>query len=166
MAEIKCENWTNRWNWSSYAKLILGANWTHGLTAQSVRASDIYWLNCLISGLFVYFIIAVIGLRCLIFRIIDDHFKWECHKYLGYWKRHQMYHITQKVDANLGECKFASLHFSMQNISALIVNDLSKTTTIIWYIINVLILMKVLLVAQLFHYLQKMRIESLYLRFS
>ena len=76
-----------------------------------------------------------------------------------------MYDVTQKVDANLGECKFASLNFSMQNISVLIVNDLSKTTAIIWYIINVLVLMKVLLVAQEFHYLQKLKIEFFYLRF-
>ena len=29
-----------RWNWSSCAKLALSASWTHGLIAQSVRASE------------------------------------------------------------------------------------------------------------------------------
>ena len=38
--EMKREYWTKRWNWSSCAKLALGASWTHGLIAQSVRASE------------------------------------------------------------------------------------------------------------------------------
>ena len=29
-----------RWNWSSCTKLALSASWTHGLIAQSVRASE------------------------------------------------------------------------------------------------------------------------------
>ena len=40
MAELKCEHWTKRWNWSSCTKLALRESWTHGLIAQSVRASE------------------------------------------------------------------------------------------------------------------------------
>ena len=36
MAEIKCEHWIERWNWSSCTKLTLTASWTHGLIAQLV----------------------------------------------------------------------------------------------------------------------------------
>ena len=39
MAEMKCEHWKKRWNWSSCTKLALSASWTHGLIAQSFRAS-------------------------------------------------------------------------------------------------------------------------------
>ena len=38
--EMKREHWTKRWNWSSCTKLALSASWTHGLIAQSVRASE------------------------------------------------------------------------------------------------------------------------------
>ena len=38
--EMKREHWTKRWNWSSCTKLALRASWTHGLIAQSVRASE------------------------------------------------------------------------------------------------------------------------------
>ena len=36
-----------RWNWSSCTKLALSASWTHGLIAQSVRASE--W-NSMVVG--------------------------------------------------------------------------------------------------------------------
>ena len=36
-----------RWNWRSYTKLALSASWTHGLVAQSVRASE---RNSLVVG--------------------------------------------------------------------------------------------------------------------
>ena len=38
--EMKREHWTKRWNWSSCTKLWLRVSWTHGLIAQSVRASE------------------------------------------------------------------------------------------------------------------------------
>ena len=38
--EMIHEHWTNRWNWRSCTKLSLGTSWTHGLIAQSVRASE------------------------------------------------------------------------------------------------------------------------------
>ena len=38
--EMKREHWTKIWNWSSCTKLALRASWTHGLIAQSVRASE------------------------------------------------------------------------------------------------------------------------------
>ena len=47
IAEIKCEHWTKRWNWSSCTKLALRASWTHGLIVQSVRWSE--W-NSLVMG--------------------------------------------------------------------------------------------------------------------
>ena len=37
--EMKLETLNKRWNWSSWAKLVLSASWTTGLIAQSVRAS-------------------------------------------------------------------------------------------------------------------------------
>ena len=37
---MKREHWTKRWKWSSCTKLALTANWTHGLIAQSVKASE------------------------------------------------------------------------------------------------------------------------------
>ena len=40
MAEMKREHWTKRRNWSSCTKLALTVSWTHGLIAQSVRASE------------------------------------------------------------------------------------------------------------------------------
>ena len=40
MAEMKCEYWTKRWNWSCCTKLALSASWTYGLIDQSVRASE------------------------------------------------------------------------------------------------------------------------------
>ena len=33
-------HWTKKWNWSSCTKLALSESWTHGLIAQSVRASE------------------------------------------------------------------------------------------------------------------------------
>ena len=38
--EMKREHWTKRPNWSSCTKLALRASWTHGLIAQSIRASE------------------------------------------------------------------------------------------------------------------------------
>ena len=32
--------WTKKWTWSSCTKFALSASWTHGLIAQSVRASQ------------------------------------------------------------------------------------------------------------------------------
>ena len=40
MAKMKWEHWNKRWNWSSCTKLALNVSWTHGLIAQSVRASE------------------------------------------------------------------------------------------------------------------------------
>ena len=39
-AEMKCEHWTKRWNWSGYTKLAVRASWTQGLIAQSVKVSQ------------------------------------------------------------------------------------------------------------------------------
>ena len=39
IAEMKCEHWTERWNWSSCTRLALSVSWTLSLIAQSVRAS-------------------------------------------------------------------------------------------------------------------------------
>ena len=38
--KMKREHWTKRWNCSSCTKLALRTSWTHGLIAQSVRASE------------------------------------------------------------------------------------------------------------------------------
>ena len=40
MVKMRREHYTMRWNWSSFIKLALSATWTHGLIAQSVRASE------------------------------------------------------------------------------------------------------------------------------
>ena len=40
MAEMKREQWTKRWNWSSSKRLTVSVQWAYGLIAQSVRASE------------------------------------------------------------------------------------------------------------------------------
>ena len=41
MVEMKHKHWAMKWNWSSCTKLTLSGRWTHGLIAQSVRASEL-----------------------------------------------------------------------------------------------------------------------------
>ena len=49
--EMEREHWPKRWNWSSGTKLALTASWTHGLIAQSVRASE---RNSVVVGMYIY----------------------------------------------------------------------------------------------------------------
>ena len=43
-----------RWSWSSWTKLAQSASWTHGMIAQSVRASDIFIYLSIYIYLYLY----------------------------------------------------------------------------------------------------------------